>query len=261
MMECIEGNEIKYSDALTAPIGVHVDSVNNRVLVGNYGTNEVKILALDTLKITGVITGIPLAATIVSDNTYYYAVYENDWIHLTDFVYQINKTTLVKTKLNFSGVTTARGLFVDMANDRLFVCSYNTSQVFVIKNSDKTPITNFSSNNPVGVHLDLALNKLYVTDYLGNKIYIYNATTYALITTLTTGLNGPYGLSGDANFLIVNNLTGSNMLMINKSDNSIKGIIGGMQGVRFSDISGGNIYTAQTGINRVSEMPLPYNRN
>ncbi|MEK7796634.1 MAG: beta-propeller fold lactonase family protein, partial [Pseudomonadota bacterium] len=97
-----------------------------------------------------------------------------------------------------SGVLTTlnapSGIFVDTANNRLYVANYTGNSILLFSNASAAdgeivPNRRISGalttlNNPSGIFVDTANNRLYVANYTGNSILVFNNASTASVAFL-----------------------------------------------------------------------------
>lgn len=124
-----------------------------------------------------------------------------------------------------------RAVVFDNGNDRMFMSSFWSDYVMIHKVSDLSRITTISVLNPVGLHLDVSNNRLYVGCHLDKVVRVYNTTTYALTQTIN-GATGNvtvsefYNLQVDdqnSDLLLSNDRVEKTIVVIRKSTGVILG--------------------------------------
>ena len=129
------------------------------------------------------------------------------------------------------------GIFVDTANNRLYVANRTANSILVFNNASTADGNivwsrrisgGFTSlDAPSGIFVDTANNRLYVANYTGNSIFVFDNASTAngdippnrTITGGLTTLNGPLGIFVDTtnNRLYVANYTGNSILVFNNA--------------------------------------------
>lgn len=253
-------NPIRYTPALTTPIGVYFDSTGNRLLATEFATSgTVKIFNGTTLALSNTLTGFNQPSYIAHDevNNVFYVSEDVGGTSSSGRISTINGSSLSVTTGVITGLYTPRGIVLDNSGGRVIVCEGSNNLVKVYNLTTKALITSFACTGATGIHWDSVLNKLYICAASSGEVRVFNATTYQLIDTIA-GLTGPYGITGDANKIIVANQTGNKISIINKSDHSVFATIAGISTPRMVDAKSGKFYLAQNGISRVSVIDAPY---
>lgn len=226
--------KILYSNQGVYPSGLEVDPANDRMAIVIPGDNKVKFIKISDLSlITEVnVPTRPVGIGFDSVNNRFF-VMDDDQVSAEDRVYIIDGAnySVSADKTEFNNIDTARAVVFDYATDRMFMSSYTTNTVVVHKISDLSFITTMSVSKAVGLHLDVANNKLYVGCHSDKLIRIYNATTYAFIesisgTAQTIKFSEAYNLKVDdqnPNYLLANDRIEKKIVVINKTTKTIIG--------------------------------------
>lgn len=243
----------------SSPQGIAYDSVNNRMAIVNDGKNVVFIFNSITFDLIATVT-LPTAVYtgIVYDsvnNRFLITVDSETICRVIDGVtYAVTSFTIAKTSGEVS-----RGIEVDVINDRIFITgsSVADNKIFVHKASDFSSITTISVNRPLGILYDNANNLLYVT-CVDNVVRIFNATTYALISTVSgsgvLALNIPLGLSYsnlDSNIIYIANSTGNKLSILNRTSRSITGQISGVTNAKYIKNIGNDLYVSSEILSKI----------
>lgn len=212
----------------THPKGIAVDPTTNRVFVGLFDTSSVAVInaatnsvtatwatgstghangiAVDSGKVfvalrdTGSVaildstSGTVIANPAVGSQPYGVgAANGTAWVanFISNSVSTINAATASVTTTNMGG----NPALVAPANDRAYV-SYWTGGVQVV-GTDGSPISDFttSGSGSFGVALNAGANRLYVSSRDSNQIFALNATTGAIVNSVSLGAQTPYALA------------------------------------------------------------------
>ena len=87
----------------------------------------------------------------------------------------VNRNRLTVQTMLITGFDTPRGIALDIANNRYYVCNFNSNTVRIMNyttNEQIALITGFVS--PTGIALDIANNRYYVCNYSGGTVRIDN---------------------------------------------------------------------------------------
>lgn len=134
-------------------------------------------------------------------------------------------------------LSTQGGIFVDVANDRLYVANASANSILVFNNAstrngntapDRTIAGAATTlNGPADVFLDVTNDRLYVANYTADSILVFNNASTAngdiapdrTVAGAATSLDGPAGIYVDTtrNILYIANYTGSVILSYNNA--------------------------------------------
>lgn len=243
------------------PQGICYDSANNRIAVCDFGSKTVIFLnattfaVITTVSIPAFLGLTPIAYDSVGNRFFIGKDGTNDIAIIDGATYGVTNFTVA-----VSGVAAVyRGIVVDNTNDRLFISVTNENKIYIHKLSDLSFVTTFTHNNGGGISLDLPNNRIYIGQM--SSIVVYNATTYALITTITgsgvLAFTNAVGISEspiNSDILYVCDSTTNKIVHLRKSTNTIISKIGGITNCRYSTFIGNDLYVTSQSLNRLQKL-------
>jgi len=210
---------------LSYPYGIYLDATNNVLYVTNYTANSVTIYnnagtidgaVAPTRHVTGLITSPTGVAVDVNRNVLYVALHDTNTIAVWDDANTVNGPTPPTRTLVGPAtlLTQPDGLYMDSANNVLYVASRGGNSVLMfananIANGNVAPTRSlFGDQTGLNAPADLfvANNQLYVGNYGNNSVRVFsNATTTTgnvtparTLSGANTTFNGPSGIFVDS---------------------------------------------------------------
>ena len=101
--------------------------------------------------------------------------------------------------------------------------------------------------------MEIADSKIWVSCHGANNVLVYNLTTYSLITTIAVGVDC-YTLANDPDldYMIINSRDSDQLKLLRRSDSTIVGAMAGIAGSNDSVFIGGKIYTTLQSTNKLA---------
>ncbi|HEY1017929.1 MAG TPA: HYR domain-containing protein, partial [Sediminibacterium sp.] len=200
--------------------GVAVSADGSKLYVSNEGASNVMVFntATNTLLNTISVGSGPRSILLSADGTKLYT-----------FNYSAGSISVISVATNTVIATITVGSFpnggaLSADGARLVVVNYSSNTLSVINTSTNTIVSTISTPVNSGVwHARFTPDgsKLYVTGRSIGQVYVYDAVTYALLTTIN-GVSGPTGIdfSADGSMAYIPSLSAT-AYVINTSSNSI----------------------------------------
>ena len=144
--------------------------------------------------------------------------------------------TTLEVPLQNTFTTSSRFVTIDYESNRMFVTLANTVNVFnatTLAYISTITQAGGSFNNPMGMCVDNANNRLLVCNNGNSTVSVINLTTLALISVITTAggnFSGVISVVFDANFYYFLNRTSKNVVVLKRTDLSFDATILGTSG-------------------------------
>lgn len=250
---------------LLSPQGIAMDITGNRLAVVENdftvaGNNIVKIFNATTYALITSVTLTLISVALEYDNINNRFIVGYDSISSGRIFTVISGVDYSVTHKNDSDVTewVVRAIKFDHANDRMFLTCFRAetnAQVRIYKISDLSFITSFLCQRACGLELDIINNKIYVACQSDAVLRVFNATTYALIETITlTGMSEAYQIItdySDPDLSIISDRVSNKMMVFKKSTKTLLKQHGGV-GVRFLVFKNSTELATTTSPNKIS---------
>jgi len=212
------------------PVAIAVNRKTNRIYVANEGGSQTLVSVIDgstdTLleNVSGFVTPLGVAVNIATNMIY--VTNSDGSVGVIDGATDTLVTTIPSA---FSFPAGAIGSAVNPRTNLVYVGGL-FAQYEVIDGSTNTVLSTFNLPNSVtvaGVAVDPTLNRLYVVDQNTYVVYVIDATSNQIITTVAGGFSSPHYVcvNPQNHVLALENTGGNDIVFINGQTDQIMSVV------------------------------------